>query len=156
MPVLMLTARGDDMERIVGLETGADDYLPKPFNPRELVARLRAIMRRTSSETADKQSERLKVDDIEISESARAAWLGGEELVLTSVEFDLLRELLKGAGKVMKKEDLSRRVLERELSPFDRSLDMHISNLRKKLGLRPDGSERIKTVRSIGYIYTLL
>ncbi|MCV4732146.1 winged helix-turn-helix domain-containing protein, partial [Escherichia coli] len=89
-------------------------------------------------------------DDIEISESARAAWLGGEELVLTSVEFDLLRELLKGAGKVMKKEDLSRRVLERELSPFDRSLDMHISNLRKKLGLRPDGSERIKTVRSIG------
>ncbi|MCV4783033.1 response regulator transcription factor, partial [Escherichia coli] len=116
MPVLMLTARGDDMERIVGLETGADDYLPKPFNPRELVARLRAIMRRTSSETADKQSERLKVDDIEISESARAAWLGGEELVLTSVEFDLLRELLKGAGKVMKKEDLSRRVLERELS----------------------------------------
>lgn len=156
MPVLMLTARGDDMERIVGLETGADDYLPKPFNPRELVARLRAIMRRASSEIADKQSERLKVDDIEISESARAAWLDGEELFLTSVEFDLLRELLKGAGKVIKKEDLSRRVLERELSPFDRSLDMHISNLRKKLGLRPDGSERIKTVRSIGYIYTLL
>lgn len=156
LPVLMLTARGEDMERIVGLETGADDYLPKPFNPRELVARLRAILRRTASESGERQGERFKVDDIEISESARAAWLSGQELVLTSVEFDLLRELLKEAGKVIKKEDLSRRVLDRELSPFDRSLDMHISNLRKKLGLRPDGSERIKTVRSIGYIYTLL
>lgn len=156
LPVLMLTARGDDMERIVGLETGADDYLPKPFNPRELVARLRAILRRTSPEAGDRTSERFKVDDIEISESARTAWLDSRELILTSVEFDLLRELLKGAGKVLKKEDLSRRVLDRELSPFDRSLDMHISNLRKKLGPRPDGSERIKTVRSIGYIYTLL
>lgn len=156
LPVLMLTARGEDMERIVGLETGADDYLPKPFNPRELVARLRAILRRTIQESPDRQGERLKVDDIEISESGRAAWLAGRELVLTAAEFDLLRELLKEAGKVVKKEDLSRRVLDRELSPFDRSLDMHISNLRKKLGLRSDGTERIKTVRSIGYIYTLL
>jgi two-component system response regulator CpxR len=156
LPVLMLTARGDDMERIVGLETGADDYLPKPFNPRELVARLRAIMRRSTADGGDKGSDKILVDDIELSEASRSARLEGEEVILTSVEFDLLRHLLLEAGKVIKKEDLSVRVLDRELSPFDRSLDMHISNLRKKLGLRDDGSERIKTVRSVGYIYTLV
>lgn len=157
LPVLMLTARGDDMERIVGLEIGADDYLPKPFNPRELVARLRAILRRASSEESDiAHGEKLTVDDVEISTSARSARLRGEELPLTSVEFDLLVALLRQAGSVIKKEDLSEKVLERELSPYDRSLDMHISNLRKKLGPREDGSERIKTVRSVGYIYTVL
>jgi len=156
LPVLMLTARGDDMERIVGLETGADDYLPKPFNPRELVARLRAIMRRVNGDGGDKGADKVVVDDIELSESSRSAKLNGEEVVLTSVEFDLLKHLLIEAGKVIKKEDLSLRVLDRELSPFDRSLDMHISNLRKKLGNRPDGSDRIKTVRSVGYIYTLV
>ena len=155
LPVLMLTARGDDMERIVGLESGADDYLPKPFNPRELVARLRAIMRRVQGDGTER-NEKLVVDDIEISDAARTAKLDGEEVVLTSVEFDLLKHLLLGAGKVIKKEDLSLRVLDRELSPYDRSLDMHISNLRKKLGPRADGSERIKTVRSVGYIYTLV
>lgn len=155
MPVLMLTARGDDMERIVGLESGADDYLPKPFNPRELVARLRAIMRRVNGDE-DKGSDKITVDDIELSEASRSAKLDGEEVVLTSVEFDLLKHLLLEAGKIIKKEDLSLRVLDRELSPFDRSLDMHISNLRKKLGFREDGSERIKTVRSVGYIYTLV
>jgi len=156
LPVLMLTARGDDMERIVGLESGADDYLPKPFNPRELVARLRAIMRRARGDGNDKGSDKIVVDDIELSESSRSAKLEGEEVVLTSVEFDLLKHLLLEAGKVIKKEDLSLRVLDRELSPFDRSLDMHISNLRKKLGSRDDGSDRIKTVRSVGYIYTLV
>ncbi len=154
LPVLMLTARGDDMERIVGLESGADDYLPKPFNPRELVARLRAILRRVQGD--DTEREKIVVDDIEISDTARTAKLDGEEIILTSVEFDLLKHLLIEAGKVIKKEDLSLRVLDRELSPYDRSLDMHISNLRKKLGNRPDGSERIKTVRSVGYIYTLV
>ncbi len=156
LPVLMLTARGDDMERIVGLEIGADDYLPKPFNPRELVARLRAILRRTAGEDADGLPEKVTVDDLELSPTARAVKLGGEDLPLTSVEFDLLAALLRDAGNVVKKEDLSERVLERELSPYDRSLDMHISNLRKKLGGRADGSERIKTVRSVGYIYTVL
>lgn len=157
LPVLMLTARGDDMERIVGLEIGADDYLPKPFNPRELVARLRAILRRANPEETDSaHGEKLTVDDVEISTSARSARLRGEELPLTSVEFDLLVALLRQAGNVIKKEDLSEKVLERELSPYDRSLDMHISNLRKKLGTRDDGSERIKTVRSVGYIYTVL
>ena len=155
LPVLMLTARGDDMERIVGLESGADDYLPKPFNPRELVARLRAILRRVHGDE-NERAEKIAVDDIEISETARTAKLNGEEVVLTSVEFDLLKNLLVEAGKVVKKEDLSVRVLDRELSPYDRSLDMHISNLRKKLGNREDGTERIKTVRSVGYIYTLV
>jgi len=156
LPVLMLTARGDDMERIVGLETGADDYLPKPFNPRELVARLRAIMRRVNVDVSEKGSDKIQVEDIELSEASRSAKLNGEEVILTSVEFDLLKHLLLEAGKIIKKEDLSIRVLDRELSPFDRSLDMHISNLRKKLGLREDGTDRIKTVRSVGYIYTVV
>lgn len=159
LPVLMLTARGDDMERIVGLEIGADDYLPKPFNPRELAARIRAILRRAHLENEAEQvhAEKFKVDDLEISTSARSAKRDGEDLQLTSVEFDLLVTLLKDAGKIVKKEDLSRKVLERDLSPFDRSLDMHISNLRKKLGKREsDGEEeRIKTIRSVGYIYTV-
>lgn len=158
LPVLMLTARGDDMERIVGLEIGADDYLPKPFNPRELVARLKAILRRVNDSrgSEDDSAEKIEIDDLELSASSRSVKLGGEEINLTSVEFDLLRVLLKDAGSVIRKEDLSENVLDRKLSPFDRSLDMHISNLRKKLGLRPDGSERIKTIRSVGYIYTVL
>lgn len=155
IPVLMLTARGDDMERIVGLEIGADDYLPKPFNPRELVARIRAILRRVQTESEEIPNEKIHVDDLEVSFTARSAKKDGEDLGLTAVEFDLLAALLKDAGKVIKKEDLSEKVLDRKLSPFDRSLDMHISNLRKKLGTRADGEERIKTIRSVGYIYTL-
>lgn len=155
VPVLMLTARGDDTERIAGLETGADDYLPKPFNPRELVARLRAILRRASPDENEDLPEKLQVGDLEISSSARSAKLNGDEVILTSVEFDLLLALVREAGKIVKKEDLSESVLERSLSPYDRSLDMHISNLRKKLGLRANGGERIKTVRSVGYIYTV-
>src|SRR5437764_14906194 len=158
MPVIMLTARGDDMERIVGLEIGADDYLPKPFNPRELVARLRAILRRSSAAEDDgaESGEKIEVDGVQITSSSRTALRDGEDLNLTSVEFELLRELLREAGKIVKKEDLSERVLERRLSPYDRSLDMHISNLRKKLGPRSDGSDRIKTIRSVGYIYTVV
>ncbi len=167
IPVLMLTARGDDMERITGLEIGADDYLAKPFNPRELAARIRAILRRVQIEeeheliaderTGERANERINVDDLEILPSARSARLVGEDLNLTSVEFDLLVALVKEAGTIVKKEDLSRTVLERDLSPYDRSLDMHISNLRKKLGKRNGGDEeRIKTIRSVGYIYTVL
>jgi len=167
IPVLMLTARGDDMERITGLEIGADDYLAKPFNPRELVARIRAILRRVQIEeehefdgdekTNEKTSERINVEDLEILPSARSARREGEDLNLTSVEFDLLVALVKEAGKIVKKEDLSQTVLERDLSPYDRSLDMHISNLRKKLGKRTgEDEERIKTIRSVGYIYTVL
>lgn len=158
LPILMLTARGDDMERIVGLEIGADDYLPKPFNPRELVARLRAILRRVQpiEETKEVANEHLIADDIEVSLSGRVAKINDEEINLTAIEFDLLVALLNEAGKIVKKEDLSRKVLDRQLSPYDRSLDMHISNLRKKLGIREDGTERIKTIRSVGYIYTIL
>lgn len=160
MPVLMLTARGDDADRIVGLESGADDYLPKPFNPRELVARLRAILRRAGkgeqdAATVDK-SERLRVDDVEINFAARLVLRAGEAIDLTAVEFDLLAQLVKNAGTAVSREALSRDVLGRKLSPFDRSLDMHISNLRKKLGARADGHERIKTVRSLGYVYTVI
>ncbi len=155
LPVLMLTARGDDFDRIEGLETGADDYLPKPFNPRELAARLRAILRRTN-ETDDSLPERLDVDDLELVPAARSVTRDGEAVTLTSVEFDVLAALLQEAGKPVRKEDLSEKVLERKLSPYDRSLDMHISNIRKKLGLRSDGTERIKTIRSVGYIYTLV
>jgi DNA-binding response OmpR family regulator len=156
LPVLMLTARGDDMERIVGLEIGADDYLPKPFNPRELVARLRAILRRATggTERDGAGQEQIQVDDVDLNPASRAASIAGKELSLTSVEFDLLASLLKSAGTIVRKEDLSEDVLGRKLSPFDRSLDMHISNLRKKLGTRDDGSDRIKTIRSVGYIYT--
>lgn len=154
MPVIMLTARGDDIERIVGLEIGADDYLPKPFNPRELAARLRAILRRTLP--ADRNlPDQIRIEDVEVVSSARTATAAGRELHLTSVEFDLLRELMADAGQTIKKEMLSERVLGRELSPYDRSLDMHISNLRKKLGQRADGSDRIKTIRSVGYIFTV-
>lgn len=158
IPVLMLTARGEDMERIVGLEIGADDYLPKPFNPRELVARLRAILRRVemSEDTNKTEADKLQVDDVEVQLSARSAKKSGEDLGLTSVEFDLLAALMKRSGEVVKKEDLSQDVLDRELSPFDRSLDMHISNLRKKLGTHGNGDDIIKTIRSVGYIYTVV
>lgn len=156
LPVLMLTARGDDMERIVGLEIGADDYLPKPFNPRELAARLRAILRRSAVPETAIGNEVIEIDGVRLSPASRSATLDGTELNLTSVEFGLLHELLKEAGRVVKKDDLSERVLERKLSPYDRSLDMHISNLRKKLGQRGDGSDRIKTIRSVGYIYTVV
>lgn len=157
LPVLMLTARGDDMERIVGLEIGADDYLPKPFNPRELVARLRAILRRINTEADDGgPPEKIVIDDLELSSASRSVKIGDSEVSLTSVEFELLAALLRHAGNVVKKDDLSETVLERELSPYDRSLDMHISNLRKKLGPRSDGGDRIKTIRSVGYIYTIV
>ena len=157
LPILMLTARGDDAERIVGLEIGADDYLAKPFNPRELTARLRAILRRTRAvDDKPETGERLRVNDVEINTAARTARVGEHEIELTAVEFDLLVELLKKAGQVVPREDLSRKVLGRRLSPFDRSLDMHISNLRKKLGNQPDTHERIKTVRGTGYIFTVI
>ncbi len=157
IPVLMLTARGDDMERIVGLEIGADDYLPKPFNPRELAARLRAVLRRAADPIdAVSSRDRITVEDLEVSLTGRSAELADKKLSLTAVEFDLLVALVERAGKIVKKEELSLDVLERELSPFDRSLDMHISNLRKKLGKRENGEDRIKTIRSVGYIYTIV
>lgn len=155
VPVLMLTARGDDVDRIVGLEIGADDYLPKPFNPRELSARIRAILRRAPLEKPAEQSNSraLIIGDVELHAGTRTVRRGGETVELTAVEFDLLEKLLRGAGTIIKREELSNEVLGRNLSPFDRSIDMHISNLRKKLGHHCGAVERIKTVRGVGYIY---
>jgi len=158
MPVLMLTARGNEQDRILGLEMGADDYLPKPFNPRELCARIEAILRRAGSDRAAvdaRAAAHLTVDDVTINKASRAVERGGETIDLTTVEFDLLEALLRGAGRVIPRDELVRTVLNRPFSPFDRSIDTHISNLRRKLGPAPGDSERIKSVRGIGYQYTL-
>jgi len=155
VPVLMLTARGDDVDRIVGLELGADDYLPKPFNPRELVARIHAILRRARpASAADTGPEKVTFENVSVETGSRTAYLDGKPIDLTGVEFELLHAFLKEPGTVLKREELVRRILGRELSPFDRSIDMHVSNLRKKLGPKEDGSERIKSIRGIGYLYT--
>ncbi len=154
-PVLMLTARGDDVDRIVGLEIGADDYLPKPFNARELVARIRAVLRRTEQRETGTEVQTLVVGDLELVPSSLGCRIQGEPVPLTSAEFSLLEVLVKAAGKVVSREDLSEKVLGRRLSPYDRSLDVHISNLRKKLTRGTTGSERIKTVRGTGYLYAV-
>jgi two-component system response regulator CpxR len=159
--VLMLTARGDDVDRIVGLEIGADDYLPKPFNPRELVARIQAVLRRARTTTrasaphavADSSPERITVGDVEVDTGTRHVRRAGETVELTNVEYEILVILLSAAGRVVTREELVRSALGREISVFDRSIDMHISHLRKKLGRRAGEVERIKTVRGIGYIY---
>ncbi len=151
VPVLMLTARGEDVDRIVGLEMGADDYLPKPFNPRELVARLRAILRRARPSTPADGA--LLVGDLEVDPGARTVHRDNVEIALTGVEFSLLEELVDNAGQVLTREHLYREVLGRRQSSLDRSLDVHISSLRKKLGPLPQGGERIKTVRGVGYLY---
>jgi len=153
VPVLMLTARGEDVDRIIGLELGADDYLPKPFNPRELIARIRAILRRGRLESAgDAAPGVLRVADLVIDPAARDVSVSGKTIELTTVEFDLLETLAQAAGSAFSRENLVRQVLKRPFSPFDRSLDVHVSNLRRKIGAYPDGSERIKTVRGVGYI----
>lgn len=159
LPVIMLTARGDDVDRIVGLELGADDYLPKPFNPRELVARIRAIQRRTDqhrsiTSVADPSNE-VNVGDVTLSTVNRSVRRGGESIELTSVEFTLLEVLLRQAGQVISREDLVEKALGRRLSTYDRSIDVHVSALRKKLGHHYGSTERIKTIRGIGYLYTL-
>ena len=154
IPVLMLTARGDDVDRIVGLEIGADDYLPKPFNPRELTARIRAILRRSLEKpAAGTVTKKLSVGDVELDSGTRTVQRAKENVELTAVEFDLLEKLLRAAGSIVTREELSKDVLGRSSSPFDRSIDMHISNLRKKLGHQFGPGERIKTVRGVGYIY---
>jgi len=155
-PVLMLTARGDDLDRILGLEIGADDYLPKPFNPRELAARIRAIMRRVkASSSTQSDSTPIIVGDLELNVGSRLVRLGTEVLNLTTVEFDLLEKFVKSVGRVVSREELVREVLGREFSPFDRSIDTHVCNLRKKVGPYSDGTERIKGVRGVGYLFAV-
>ncbi len=158
IPVLMLTARGEDVDRIVGLEIGADDYLPKPFNPRELVARIRAVLRRVDSEPAAQAEQgqgKLVVGDLELVAGSRTLLRAGQKVELTSVEFAILEVLLRSAGQVVSRDDLVRQAMGRNLTAYDRSIDVHVSSLRKKLGPGVQSSERIITVRSIGYLYSV-
>jgi two-component system response regulator CpxR len=150
VPVLILTARGEDVERILGLEIGADDYLPKPFNPRELLARIRAILRRTTQVAIT--AGPLVAGDLRLDPAAREVWLNDTPVDLTSVEFALLEILLRAPGRILTREQLTESVLGRKLGPFDRVVDVHVSNLRRKLGPAP-GGERIKSVRGSGYLF---
>ena len=152
-PVLMLTAKGDEVDRVLGLEMGADDYLPKPFSERELLARIKAIMRRTDITQAPKNSELLTHLDIDINRRTQEAWCQGELLDLTSTELMLLEALISSPGVILTKGDLSEQVLGKKLTPFDRSIDMHLSNLRKKLPEREDEKMRIRTLRGRGYMW---
>ncbi|MDA0822385.1 MAG: response regulator transcription factor [Proteobacteria bacterium] len=155
VPVVMLTARGDDIDRIVGLELGADDYVAKPCNPREIVARARAILRRSRGavDSVNHSDASLVVDDVELRGGERTVLQNGQPLELTSTEYDVLDVLLRNVGKVVEKAQVSQIALNRRLGPYDRSIDMHISRLRRKLGVLPGGGERIKTVRGSGYLY---
>ncbi len=158
LPVLMLTARGDDVDRIVGLEIGADDYLPKPFNPRELIARIRAILRRVRQPEAavsGSRGSKLVIDDVELDSGSRMVRRGGAPVDLTAIEFNLLELLLRSAGTVISRNDLSKALLGRRFVPYDRSIDMHVSHLRRKLGAKTGERERIKSIRGYGYVYTV-
>ena len=150
-PVLMLTARGDDVDRIVGLEMGADDYLPKPFNPRELLARIKAILRRTNEVDAEEPNE-VEVGPFKVHMKRREAWKDEQPLKLTNAEFAILVTLMRSAGEVVSREALTRAALGRQLLPDDRSLDTHISNLRKKIAADDSSESLIRSIRGSGYI----
>ena len=155
IPVIMLTAKGDEIDRILGLELGADDYLPKPFSPRELVARIKAILRRLTPDHGDTSPEPFHVEiaDVYLESNTRTATRGGIDLGLTEVEFCILENLMRSAGNVVERQDLAMKVLGRRLAYDDRSLDVHMSNLRRKLGSTNADKERIKTIRGVGYLY---
>jgi DNA-binding response OmpR family regulator len=157
VPVLMLTARGDNVDRIVGLDMGADDYVPKPCTPGELVARIRAILRRTEPvepalvQTAVLPPEVLRVGQLQLWPARREAQWQGQPLTLTGTEFVLLAELARYAGQLVSKQDISLRALGRPLAAYDRRIDVHLSSIRQKLGLRSDGQPWIQSVRGLGY-----
>jgi two-component system response regulator CpxR len=145
VPVLMLTARGEDVDRIVGLELGADDYLPKPFNPRELTARVKAILRRTEAKV---NRGRIEVNGVVLDPGTREVTSDGKPIEVTTLEFDILEHLMRNAGRVVSRDGLMESLYNRKATPFDRSIDMHVSHLRRKLeGDRPV----IKTIRGVGY-----
>ncbi len=150
VPVVMLTARGDDLDRILGLELGADDYVPKPCNPRELLARIRAILRRSGTPAPQGI---ISHEDLELNQGNRTLLKDGAAVELTSTEFSILQTLLQHRGEVVSKRDLYLSALGREPVAHDRSVDMHVSNLRRKIGPARDGENRIETIRGIGYQY---
>jgi two-component system response regulator CpxR len=152
LPTLMLTARGDDVDRIIGLEAGADDYLPKPFHTREMVARIRAILRRTQQARRGRIGRIIEAADVRLDLGARAVTCEGAPIDLTTMEFDLLRTLMESAGRVLSRDALLDRIDGRQAGPFDRSIDVHISHLRRKLG---GESPRIRTIRGVGYQFVL-
>jgi DNA-binding response OmpR family regulator len=152
VPVIMLTAHGADVDRIVGLELGADDYLSKPFNPRELVARVRAVLRRFSPRDADMPAHPVSVGPVRLDPATFEVTLSGESVRLTGTELRLLEVLMRAVGQVQSRESLTERVLGRRLTPYDRSIDTHVSNLRRKLGLGENGLPEIRSIRGAGYV----
>ncbi len=148
VPVLMLTARGDETDRIVGLEMGADDYLPKPFNPRELLARIRAVLRRNTPAVGP-----LRFDDLEVDPESRTVRLAGESRPLTAHQFEILRVLAENAGRVMSRQQIMERVRGVELEAFDRSIDVHVSRIRAAVEPDPKNPRRIQTIRGAGYLF---
>ncbi|HUN85532.1 MAG TPA: response regulator transcription factor [Terracidiphilus sp.] len=150
LPVIMLTARVQQRDRILGLNSGADDYLPKPFDPDELLARIRAVMRR--GETTSRQPDAiLKIGKIRLNATSREVWSGDAPVELTAMEFDLLELLMRSAGRVVSRDEITALLFEREATPYDRFLDVHISHLRKKL---EGGGRLIRTIRGVGYVFT--
>ena len=152
-PVLMLTAKGDPMDRVIGLEIGADDYLPKPFEPRELLARIRAILRRHGKGNAEATSQALRFGTLEIDRDARTVTVGGQASELTSYQFDLLVALAERAGRVLSREQIMEAVRGRELEAFDRSIDVHMGRIRAAIEVDPKAPKRILTVRGVGYVF---
>lgn len=152
VPIIMLTARGDEADRIAGLEAGADDYLPKPFNARELVARIRAVLKRQITQAP--QPQIVRIGDIEIHPATRSVIQNNFGVPLTGAEFDILFLLVRSAGKVVSRDEIAEVCLGRPVAPFDRSVDNHICNLRKKLGATFRETERIRSLRGTGYVYT--
>jgi two-component system response regulator CpxR len=150
LPVIMLTARVQQHERILGLNSGADDYLPKPFDPDELLARIRAVLRRTQSTVLPSEAA-MKFGNITVDLSTREVWSAGTQVELTSMEFDLLDLLVRSAGQVVSRDQITAVLFEREATPYDRFLDVHISHLRKKL---QGGRKLIRTIRGVGYVFT--
>jgi len=152
-PILMLTAKGDPMDRIIGLEMGADDYLPKPFEPRELLARIRAVLRRKSDGTADAPSSQLNFGSLTLDRDARSVTVHGQACELTSYQFDLLVTLADRAGRVLTRDQIMEAVRGRELDAFDRSIDVHMGRIRAAIEADPKQPRRILTVRGVGYVF---